>query len=48
MNTESAFQSEIALIERNCLFRSDDIDDVRDRTSRILKPHDLLAREPER
>jgi AraC-like DNA-binding protein len=41
MNTESAFQSEIAMIERNCLFRSDDIDDVRDRTSRILKPHDL-------
>jgi AraC-like DNA-binding protein len=41
MNTESAFQFEIAMIERNCLFRSDDIDDVRDRTSRILKPHDL-------
>jgi AraC-like DNA-binding protein len=37
----SAFQTEIAMIERNCLFRSEDIDDVRDRTSRILKPHDL-------
>jgi AraC-like DNA-binding protein len=41
MNTASAFQSQVALIERHCLVRSDDIDDVRDRTSRILKPHDL-------
>lgn len=41
MNPAIAFQSEIAMIERNCLFTSDDLDDVRDRTSRILKPHDL-------
>jgi AraC-like DNA-binding protein len=36
-----AFETEIAMIERSCLFRSVDIDDVRERTSRILKPHDL-------
>lgn len=41
MSTAIPFQSEVALIERNCLFRSDDIDDIRDRTSRLLKPHDL-------
>ncbi len=41
MDSVSAFQSEISIIERNCRFRSEDIDDVRDRTSRILKPHDL-------
>jgi AraC-like DNA-binding protein len=41
MDVVGAFQTEIALIERNCLFRSEDIDDVRHRTSRILKPHDL-------
>jgi len=41
MSTAIPFQSQVAIIERNCIFKSEDIDDVRDRTSRILKPHDL-------